>query len=211
MLNRILQFLLVLLPLLLAAPAAEAQSVYRWVDDEGNTHYGQTVPPRYKDYGYVRLGPDGTIRDRVEPALSPEEIAERRRERAEQAKRESEERSQENRDRMLLATYSSEDELHQSLQLQLAGIESQRTSTRKALDLVEKRFESLVGQAARLNREGNAVPDQLQTRIEETRDELRGLRADLKRLDEREAEARERFSSDLERYRELISPRTQGG
>lgn len=209
--HRILLFLLLLLPLLLAAPAAEAQSVYRWVDDEGNTHYGQTVPPRYKDYGYVRLGPDGTIRDRVEPALSPEEIAERRRQRAEQAKRESEERSQESRDRMLLATYDSTEELQQSLQLQLAGIESQRSSTRKALDLVEKRFESLVGRAADLNREGQAVPDNLKTRIEETREELRGLRADLKRLDEREAEAREAYSSDLERFRELTSRGEESG
>ncbi|WP_376694763.1 DUF4124 domain-containing protein [Wenzhouxiangella sp. EGI_FJ10305] len=210
MLNRILLFLSLLLPLILATPA-EAQSVYRWVDDEGKTHYGQTVPPQYKDYGYVRLGPDGTIRDRVEPALSPEEIAERRRQRAEQAKRDADERDQQTRDRMLLATYNSVDDLHQALQLQLAGIESQRVSTRKAVQLVENRFEGLVSRAAQLDRKGQAVPEQLQTRIRETRTELRGLRADLERLDEREAEARERFSADLERYRELTSRSDENG
>lgn len=203
--------LLIVLFLVLAAPAAYAQSVYRWVDDDGETHYGQSVPPEFKDYGYVRLAPDGTVRERVEPALSPEEIAERRRERAEQAKKEAAERSQEARDRMLLATYNSEEDVREALQMQLVGIESQRVSTRMALDLVESRFESLIGRAAKLNREGRTVSETLQSTIKETRAELRNLRADLKRLDEREAQARERFSASLERYRELTSPREEGG
>jgi chromosome segregation ATPase len=197
--------------LILAAPAVQAQSVYRWVDDQGETHYGQTVPPEFKDYGYVRLGPDGTVRERIEPALSPEEIKERRRKRRQQAREEAEQRSQEARDRMLLATYSSEEDLREALDMQLAGIQSQRASTRMALDLVENRFESLVGRAAKLNRDGRAVPKQLQTSIEETREELRGLRDDLDRLDEREAAVRDRFSASLERYRELTAAPEEGG
>lgn len=201
----------IILLLLLVVSTAQAQSVYRWVDDQGETHYGQTVPPEFKDYGYVRLGPDGTVRERVEPKLSPEEIAERRRQRAQQAEREAEERSQEMRDRMLLATYNSEDALREALQVRLAGIESQRVSTRMALDLVENRFEGLVSRAARLNREGRTISENLQSRIEETRAELRDLRKDLNGLDEREAEIREHHSANLERYRELTAPREQSG
>lgn len=197
--------------LILAASAAEAQSVYRWVDDEGETHYGQSVPPEFKDYGYVRLGPDGTVRERVEPALTPEQIEQRRRQRAEQARQEAAQRSQEARDRMLLATYSSEEALREALDMQLAGIESQRASTRMALDLVENKFENLVSRAASLNRDGRAVSEKLQTSIEETRQELRDLRADLQRLDEREAEPRDRYSANLERYRELTAPPEEGG
>lgn len=205
------KILLLVLPLALAASTVHAQSVYRWVDDEGETHYGQTVPPEFKDYGYVRLGPDGMVRERVEPALSQEEIAERRRQRAQQARQEAAERSQEARDRMLLATYSSEEELRKTLDMQLAGLESQRASTRMALNLVENRFETLVGRAARLNREGRPVPDRLQTDIEETRAELRNLRGDLERLAERKQEAHDRFSANLERYRELTARREEGG
>ncbi len=208
MLRHILLFLLFLA---LAAPAAQAQSVYRWVDDEGETHYGQSVPPEFKDYGYVRLGPDGTVRERVEPALSPEEIKERRRQRREQARREAEERSQEARDRMLLATYDSEEDLRESLEMQLAGIQSQRVSTRLALGLIESRFERFVGRAASLNRDGKSVPQSLEDDIDETRAELRELRGDLDRLDEREQAARDRFSASLERYRELTSARTDSG
>lgn len=203
--------LLIFLLVFLAAPAAQAQSVYRWVDDDGETHYGQSVPPEFKDYGYVRLGPDGTVRERVEPALSPEEMEQQRRQRRDQARREAEQRSQQVRDRMLLATYNSEADLREALEMQLAGIQSQRVSTRLALGLIEKRFETFIGRAAALNREGKAVPKSLQDDIDDTRAELRALRADLDRLDEREEAARDRFSASLERYRELTSPRTDSG
>jgi chromosome segregation ATPase len=196
---------------LLAAPAVQAQSVYRWVDDSGEVHYGQSVPPEFKDYGYVRLGPSGNVLERVEPALTPEQIEQRRRERAEQARLEAEERSREAQDRMLLATYRSEEDLLEARDMQLAGIQSQRDSTRKALELIENRFAGLIERAARLNRDGRTVPASLQQRIDETRSELRGMRADLDRLDEREQAVRDRFQTDLARYRELKSPSDQSG
>ncbi|HSH27122.1 MAG TPA: DUF4124 domain-containing protein [Wenzhouxiangella sp.] len=205
------KILLLVLPLALAASVAQAQSVYRWVDDQGETHYGQSVPPEFKDYGYVRLGPDGMVRERVEPALSPEQIAERRRQRAEQARQEATERSQEARDRMLLATYSSEEDLRKALDMQMAGLESQRTSTHMALDLVENRFETLIGRAADLSRKGQDVPERLRADIEATRAELRGLRRDLGRLEVRKQRTRDRFAANLERYRELTAPRDADG
>lgn len=204
-----LRVFLLLLSLSLAG-AAEAQYVYRWVDDQGEVHYGHSVPPEYKDYGYEKLGPDGTVIESVEPALSPEEIAEQRRKRAEQAEREAEQRRRETRDRMLLATYNSEEALEETLEMQLAGIESQRQSTRKAVELVEKRFENLVGRAARITREGGTVSESLDQSIEETRSELRRLRRELERLDQREENTRQRFMADLERYRELTDSADEG-
>lgn len=197
--------------LLLATAAAHAQSVYRWVDDQGETHYGQSVPPEYKDYGYVRLGPDGSVRERVEPKLTPEQIKEQRRQRAEQARRDAEEHKRQVRDRMLLATYRSEQDIHDTFEARKAGIESQRVSTRMALDLVENRFEKRVSRAARRTRNGQAVPAQLQEQINDTRARLRDLRADLARLDEREAQARERLAARLERYRELTGSSREDG
>lgn len=202
---------LLILCCLLVAPDAQAQYVYRWVDDQGETHYGQSVPPKFKDYGYVKLGPSGNVLERVEPALSEEQIEQRRRERAEQARREAQQRSQEAQDRMLLATYNSEAELRESLEMQLEGLQSQRQSTRKALELIENRFAGLVGRAARLNRAGRAVPERLQSQINDTREELQDFRNDLDRLDQREASVREKFEADLARYRELKSPSEQGG
>lgn len=210
MIPAMLRILILSLSLLLASASVLAQAYYRWVDDEGEVHYGQSVPPEFKDYGYVRLGPDGTVRERVEPALSPEEIAERRRQRAEEAEREAERRSQASRDRLLTATFSSEQHLIDGMEMQLAGIESQRTSTRTALGLMDRRFESLVARAAPYSRKGTAVPADLSEAVDETRAELRRLRGELERLELREAETREQFMADLERYRELTGSENDG-
>ncbi len=196
---------------LLCAAEALAQSYYRWVDDRGEVHYGQSVPPEFADYGYDRLGPDGSLRERVEPALTPEQIVERRRQRAEQTRLDAAERNRETRDRMLLATYSSEDGLREALDMQLVTIRSQRSATMMSVEQAESRFESQAGRAARLSAEGRPVPESLQQSIQKTRAELRSLRAGLVRLDEREAVIHERFNADLSRYRELTGHADSGG
>jgi len=205
-----LRLLLTLMLVLTASGPVMAQSVYRWVDENGETHYGQSVPPEFADYGYERLGPDGTVRERVEPALPPEELKRRRELRAEQARQEAEQRNQQTRDRMLLATYSSEQDLIDTLETQMTSINSQRTSIRMAVNLVESRFESLIGQAANHSRQGNPVPQPLQASISETRDELRRLRSDLDALNQREERTRERLLADLERYRALTGSAEDG-
>lgn len=45
MLNKLLIACLILIPCVLHAD----NSIYRWVDEEGMVHYGDTVPDRYKD------------------------------------------------------------------------------------------------------------------------------------------------------------------
>lgn len=188
---------------LFIAGEAMTQTVYRWVDDEGEVHYGHGVPPEHADKGYDVLGRDGSVRRTVEPALSPEEIAELRAQRRQEAEQEKARRSQEAHDRMLLATYSSEQDLIDSLEAEIASLNSQRTSINTAIHSLENRFESLVARAAEYSRDDRPVPASLEESIDETRNEIRRLRADLEALDEREQLARERSRAELERYRAL--------
>lgn len=180
-----------------------AQTVYRWVDDEGEVNYSHGVPPEHAERGYEILGPDGTVRKTVAPALSPEERAERREQQKREAERARAQRSQETRDQMLLATYNSEKEVLERMEMRMASINSQRTSIKTAIRLVESRFESLVNRAAQYTRDGQMVPDSLNESIDKARAELRRLRSDLEALDEREQNARETSLAELERYREL--------
>lgn len=180
-----------------------AQTVYRWVDDDGRIHYGHAVPPEYADQGYDVLGRDGSVRERVEPALSPEELARQREQQRRQQEEEQRQRSREARDRLLLATYRNEEALAQSMQAQLAALNSQRAATRSAIEHTERRFENLVAQAAEHSRNQRRVPRNLEESITRVRAELRRLRTDLAALDQRESRLREDFQQDLERYREL--------
>lgn len=195
--------LTIALTLILLASTAQAQSVYRWVDDNGETHYGDSVPTEFKDYGYVRLGPDGTVRERVEPALSPEEIIEQRKRRAAQASEEAEQRRRATEDRMLLATYRSAEELRLERDSRLAGIRNEQSALKASLDLYENRYEKLASRAARESREGKGISRGLQNEISDARSRLRQLRADLEDANQRELTTRQRFDQRIKRYREL--------
>lgn len=196
-------FLIVTLFTLIAGSDVLAQTVYRWVDDQGEVHYGHAVPPEHAARGYERLGPDGVVRERVEPAMTPEQIAERREYMRRERERASAARDQESRDRLLLATYRSNEDLMASLERRLLSINSQRASIRTAIRLVDHRFENLVSRAAEHTRYADEVPDTLESSVAETRTELIRLRRDLAELDHREERTREEFRADLDRFREL--------
>ncbi len=184
--------------------SAHAQTVYRWVDEDGEVHYGHSVPPEHTNRGYEVLGRDGIVRERVEPAPTPDQLAERRAQREREREMAEQQRSEEARDRMLLVTHNSEDSIRSTMNMELVALNSQRASIRVALDQVEHRFERLMAQAAEHSDEGRQVPARLQGSIEEVRAELRRLRADQATLDQREENIRARYKADLERFRELM-------
>ncbi len=191
---------------MLLTTSAMAQTVYRWVDDRGEIHYGHAVPPEYAQRGFDRMGPDGQVRERIAPALTPEERAARDVRMALDAERQAEQRSQDTRDRLLLASYSSEEDISNALNVQLTALNSQRGAIRASLRQASSRFENLVGRAAQLTREGQIVPSALNDSIDETRQDMRRLREALADIDEREAIIRQRFGDELVRFIQLTGP-----
>jgi hypothetical protein len=197
--------LCLILFLVLSSGLVMAQHVYRWVDDKGEVHYGHAVPPEHAHRGYDRLGRDGTVRERFSPALTPEERAQRAARLALEAEAEAEQRSQESRDRLLLAAYRSEDDIMASMAQQLTGLESQRVQLQNALNEEVRRFEGQVARAAQQSRDGFEVPEQLTRSIQESRSETQRLRRALAELDQQEEAIRRQFEAEAERFRELTS------
>lgn len=195
--------------LLLLPGLACAQDVYRWVDENGEVHHGNMVPPEYRNFGWERIGPNGVVIERIERAMTQEERDALRREHERLAELEAERERQETRDRMLLSAYRSEQDLLDEMERQVAGLDTQRATIQSSLDLATGRFESQVRRAAQIVREGGNVPAELSENIEEARAEIASLRDNLAGMAERELEIRERFMAELERYRQL-SDNSQG-
>jgi hypothetical protein len=185
-----------------------AQDVYRWVDENGEVHHGNMVPPEYRNYGWERIGPNGNVIERIERALTPQEREALRREQRRQAELEAEAQRQETRDRMLLNAYRSEQDLLDEMERQVASLDTQRATIQASLDLASDRFESLVRRAAQIVRDGGSVPAELNQNIEEARAEIASLRGNLAGMAQQELEIRERFMTELERYRQLSGDST---
>lgn len=197
------RLVLSLMLLLVVSTAALAQTVFRWIDQDGQVHYGNSVPPEFRSLGYERLAADGRVLERIAAELTPEERAAEVARRAMQAELQAEQESQAARDRLLLAAYRNEQDIIDTREIRLHAMRQQRQALETSHRHAVSRFEDLVSRAASLDRDSQTVPETLETSITETQAEARRLREAMADMDERMAAVHERFEQDLERYRSL--------
>lgn len=96
-------------------------ATYRWTDERGKVHYGDSIPPQYAGRGHTELNAQGRVIRQVEPAqTSAEGLA--RKERQEAALRQA--RDRQRRDNALLATYGNAREIDLAKQRAMAQEQS---------------------------------------------------------------------------------------
>ena len=81
--------------LLILNSAMVLAGMYKWVDDQGKTHYGDSVPPKYAKQQRKSINTQGRTVKVYEAAKTPEELAEMRR--VEAIRLEEEKKQQEQR------------------------------------------------------------------------------------------------------------------
>ena len=87
-----------------------AAKLYKWVDDDGITHYGETIPPEYADKDRVQLNKEGRV-IKTEEVMTPER---RRAKELEEQKERAEAKAaleQRRHDKTLINTYSNVNEI----------------------------------------------------------------------------------------------------
>jgi hypothetical protein len=89
-----------------AASIGHAQ-LYKWVDENGRTQYGDTIPPTSTDRARKELRADGTVRQSTDRALTAEEKRLAAVKAAEDATRKVEQDERDRKDKALRMTYSS--------------------------------------------------------------------------------------------------------
>jgi len=173
--------------LALAAALATAMAVhaesYRWVDDAGEVHYSDSLPPEARGRDHSRLDRSGRVIETFEATLEKTE--------AEAADGEDErERAAARRDEILLHTFTNERDLKITRDEWLEAAAAR-------IDLAERRVTRLESRLAGLADGGSSERRrELERRLAEQR---AALESERQRRDEIEA----RFEADLERFREL--------
>lgn len=191
------------LTIMMATPAVDAQERYRWRDDNGSLRISDRIPPDAAGKRIEVLNARGMVVRVIEPKKTPEELAEaaRQKELAEEEVRKREE--QVRRDRMLLDSYTSAEEIERRRDNRLAQLETYiRVSTDSVANL-EAVLEDLESQAKRHTDAGREVPAELTVRIESTKMEIADNQAFLEAREHEQAQIREQFDADLERFKEL--------
>lgn len=192
-----------------APPEAPAQGaskkMYKWTDKDGNIHYSDQIPPEAKEYARERLSDQGVSVDRVERAMTPEEIASQQ---AAADKAAADAKAAEDRrkaDESLLNSYASEEDLTRSYNQRVDLLEQTLEARNIEIGVREKGLAQLVAQAAEMERGGRVVSDTLKQTIAGERTEIERQREFMKSKEgEREA-ARVEYERDLERYRAALA------
>ena len=176
--------------------------MYKWVDDQGVTHYGETIPPEYAGKDRTELNKTGrTVRK--DEVLTPEER--RAKVEADARKRTEAEAALESkrRDKALVNTYSSPDEIDLARKRNLQQVDARVNGVSAQVKIVNDSLLGLQKEADGYKQAGKKLPKSLQEDIDETQVRLTKLQQDLDKAKADKAAMEARYDADKARYKEL--------
>ncbi len=184
-------------------PATQAGKLYKWVDENGQIRYGDRIPPQYARKSNETLNQQGITVDRQEAAKTPEQIAAAQR--LEEAREAAERVQQEKdlKDRILLDTFTNEDEMVLTRDGKIEAIEAIIRVTNGRTEKLKLRLSKLKTRAANIERSGKPVSDKLNAEIRETRQQIAQNFIYLKSRNSDQQLIREQYEVDIARFREL--------
>jgi len=194
---------LVFLPAFLVVTAVSAERTFKWVDEEGNIHFGDRVPPRYANREREEINQQGRTVKVYEAPKTAEEKAEIRRQAELDAAEKERAKKRTIHDRSLLATYSSEEDMLMARDGKIASVDALIQLTNSRIDSSRKRLLTLETEAAEFERSGKPVPKILQSQITTARSQLIDNEAFVIAKEKEKQVITEKFSADISRYREL--------
>ena len=104
-----------------------------WTNSDGVKECGDKVPPEYTQQGYQELGKGGMVREKTDRVKTKEELKKEKIE-AEAIFREKEKiKNQKARDKMLLETFTSVEEIKSAQEQKIQAVESTIKITRKRI------------------------------------------------------------------------------
>ncbi len=194
---------LVFLPAFLVVTAVSAERTFKWVDEEGNIHFGDRVPPRYANREREEINKQGRTVKVYEAPKTAEEKAEIRRQAELEAAEKERTKKRAIHDRSLLATYSSEEDMLMARDGKIASVDALIQLTNSRIESSRKRLLTLETEAAEFERSGKPVPKILQSQITTARSQLIDNEAFVIAKEKERQVITEKFSADISRYREL--------
>ena len=175
---------------------AEAK-LYKWVDSNGTTHYGETIPPEYANREAVKLE-KGRIQQRDDGLAKRGQKQAVRDPAAEKDRIEAE-----RHDNALLNTYSSEKEIDLARDRNLQQVEARINSYRTLLKSAGENLASLQQEQERLIQQKRKIPKSLEEDLDEAQQRIDNFQADLDNSQREQEMVKARYAADKARYREL--------
>jgi hypothetical protein len=184
-----------------SSPSNNGRVLYKWVDKDGVTHYGDHVPPEYASQEQHILNSQGYEIKHLDAQKSAEQSA------AEEQKRLDAEQRQ-LRDKNLLSTYASVQEIERLRDQRLQLLADQVKVTNQFLDTLNGRMKKMRADSMRFrpynsDPKAPSMPDQMAEDLVRLTTDVRTQEQNLKQKRSEESTMSIQFESDIDRFKEL--------
>ncbi|HEX6638637.1 MAG TPA: DUF4124 domain-containing protein [Steroidobacteraceae bacterium] len=176
-------------------------TTYKWVDEQGVTHYGDSVPAEYSQREQTLLNEQGVVMDKRLAEMSPKEAAAH-------AARQKEESRKKQHDMFLISTYPSVKEIENVRDARLAQINGQITAAEAYIASLTTRIDGLKNRSqtfAPYNTKPGArrMPDDLAEEMVRAMSELRTQNSALTAKRSELKTMQDSYEADIARFKEL--------
>ena len=178
---------------------------YRWVDEHGVVHYGDSIPPKYARDSRQIINSQGVEIGHVDAEKTPGQLAA-------EAKESQLRVAQKQHDYFLLSTYTSVKDIEALRDERLSQIAAQQTAAQQYVQSLQSRLTSLQSRAEGFqpySTKPNAprMPDDLAQELVHTLNEVRLQDQAMQARSLQEEQVKAQFQSDIERFEQLkVSP-----
>ncbi len=168
-----MRFALPALSVVIIASSFSVQAkMYKWVDEDGQIHFGDRIPAKYIVKEHDELNEQGVVLKHNDAAKTAEEIAEANRLESERKQAALIEKREKQRDRVLLDTYTTERDLIVARDSRLDAVDSQIQLALSIIKDSNNKIESMEKQITEIKASNREVPPDLYNRIENQKQQV---------------------------------------
>jgi len=185
---------LALVSALAMSPYAFAQSVYKWLDENGEIHFGHHVPPEMIRAEHQRLNDQGIVVEHIEDADVPNillEIELSQNQRAARIKK-----------RLLLATYRTVDDIAVVRDRSLDILTKERDLVQRQVAQLREHLANAESMQRQVSDQKGLVYSTLYDTAQSLRESLSRQRARLNEVADKQRKVREQYFVEVQRYHE---------
>ena len=179
--------------------------MYKWVDEDGQMHFGDKIPSQYLVKEHDELNEQGFRTKHQEAAKTAEVIAEEKLLKDEREKVALAEKKQKQLDRILLDSYTTERDLFIARDSRLNAIAAQIQLSESYISESTKKIESMEQQVAEIKASKREVPANLYEYIDSVKQQVVVQTRVQKDYKKRSAEITEQFDGYIARFRVVQS------
>ena len=189
--------------LMFACSVPVQAKMYKWVDEDNVVHFGDSIPAKYLNKERKELNSQGAT-VKIHPAA---ETAEQRKERFRLEQEEKEKKKivqeQAKQDRVLLDTYTTEDDLTAARDARLYAVGSQLQLSESIIADAKRKLDLTEKQITNIKASGKEVPQNILDKMRREEKQLKTHEKVATVHQKRKQEINDQFNAYIKRFREL--------